>query len=665
MLSTTQRFYNFLTELLLESCDGRIVVFIDEIDSTIGLPFADDFYATIRACYNGRASKPELRRLTFVLLGVATPAQLIADPTRTPFNVGKGIELTDFSAAEAGPLSVGFPGTAEERRVLLDRVLFWTGGHPYLTQTLCRAIATRAADMLVTNGDAPDKQTSFVDEEATRLFLRSVAAREERNLKFVRSRLTQGHRDLRSVLRMYQRVLAGKIVEDKPASSIHASLKLAGVVRVDSDGRLRTRNQIYERVFGPEWVKRELPRDRTRLVAAAAAGVLLVGGSVSFYLYNLQQVALEEQTAQLGEAELRLNLTRLAALAREYPYPWERSVLVKSLPEIEPEVFAVAPWLDVDVPPMELMNIVEHGHSLFIASIPRFGAISFALEELFLRHPEDSQIQERARSLSEDVRAAFITYHSERTPGFEPPPGRAADDMLNSWVTLEPGEFVMGADDIGAEERPPHPVRISSAFSMQQHEVTNEEYRRFNPAHDFPSGEGRHPVASVSWYEAAAYAAWLGASLPTEAQWEYAARGTGTTKGRTYPWGDAAPETANVGTRILPAPAVRAVFGSTSTMPVGSRPLGRTPEGIDDMAGNVWEWCRDWYGSYGADEASDPLGPIAADAERVGGAPLRVWRGGSFGSHGSDLRAASRGRSYPDGRGDFIGFRVVSSRLRS
>ena len=231
-----------------------------------------------------------------MLLGVATPAQLIADPTRTPFNIGTGIELTDFTRSEAEPLTRGFPGSEAQKQALLDRVLYWTGGHPYLTQTLCRGLAARAASGGVDPAAGPD---ATVDAEVERLFLRPEAAREEANLKFVRSRLTQGTRDLRAVLRTYQRVLAGERVEDKPASSIHASLKLAGVVRTDADGVLRPRNRIYERVFGHEWVKRELPRDRWRTVAAAAAVLLIVGGGVSYL--NLQRADRQTRSAELPE----------------------------------------------------------------------------------------------------------------------------------------------------------------------------------------------------------------------------------------------------------------------------------------------------------------------------------------------------------------------------
>jgi formylglycine-generating enzyme required for sulfatase activity len=196
-----------------------------------------------------------------------------------------------------------------------------------------------------------------------------------------------------------------------------------------------------------------------------------------------------------------------------------------------------------------------------------------------------------------------------------------------------------------------------SGFSIQQHEVTNQEYARFDPAHQFPGGQDLHPVAGVSWYEAAAYAAWLGAGLPTEAQWEYAAAGT---SGRKYPWGTPEPT------------AEHAVFGQPLTGGTGTRPVsparakGETPEGLQDMAGNVWEWCLDWYGAYSPENAVDALGPTALHATTLGDSRLRlrVLRGGSFVNTEFNLRTASRLRHDPELRLDFVGFRLVSSRLR-
>jgi formylglycine-generating enzyme required for sulfatase activity len=185
-----------------------------------------------------------------------------------------------------------------------------------------------------------------------------------------------------------------------------------------------------------------------------------------------------------------------------------------------------------------------------------------------------------------------------------------------------------------SDEHPQHPVRLSP-FRIQAHEVTNAEYRRFDPAHDSLAGENLS-VVHVTWNEAMAYAAWLGGSLPTEAQWEFAARGE---NGREYPWGDAPPTRG------------RANYDSTATAPVGSFPAGATPEGVQDLAGNVWEWCRDWWDRYPQEEFADPPGP--------GSGLYRVVRGGSFAEHASNLRSAARG-SLPPGYGrDLLGFRVV------
>src|SRR5688572_26534230 len=143
--------------------------------------------------------------------------------------------------------------------------------------------------------------------------------------------------------------------------------------------------------------------------------------------------------------------------------------------------------------------------------------MSFALEDVWLR-TTDAALKQRAEALAETVRKAFIAYHVETTFGFQLPPSRAVDDALNAWVTLPAGTFMMGSGDSDIDERP-HEVSVT-AFSMKQHEVTNEEYRRFDPAHKFTAGEENHPVTNVSWYDAAAYAAWLGASLPTDVEGE-------------------------------------------------------------------------------------------------------------------------------------------------
>ena len=128
--------------MVLPRCKGQVVLFVDEIDAVHSLPFStDEFFAAIRECYNRRTEDAELSRLTFCLLGVATPSDLIRDARTTPFNIGRRIELADFGAAEAAPLARGLGRDERMADRLLKRVLYWTGGHPYLTQRLCLTVA--------------------------------------------------------------------------------------------------------------------------------------------------------------------------------------------------------------------------------------------------------------------------------------------------------------------------------------------------------------------------------------------------------------------------------------------------------------------------------------------------------------------------------------------
>jgi formylglycine-generating enzyme required for sulfatase activity len=218
-------------------------------------------------------------------------------------------------------------------------------------------------------------------------------------------------------------------------------------------------------------------------------------------------------------------------------------------------------------------------------------------------------------------------------------PSNANDDSLNRRVFVAGGSFGMGSPEGKGEpaERPQHRITISP-FRIQEHEVTNAEYRRFDPNHD-RLASANHPVVNVSWYEATAYAAWLGGSLPTEAQWEFAVRGS---DGRAYPWGEDAPTCAHAnfmecGSALLPVK--------------DGRDQGKTPDQVYDLAGNAWEWCRDWFGDYSAGDRRDPLGPTTGSA--------RIVRGGSFFNVPYDLRGVNRYSSVPEVRNEGLGFRVV------
>lgn len=262
-LGPVQRFVETLRETLLGDGGPPTVIFVDEVDNLRSLPFAgDEFLAAIRECHNRRAMGREWQSLTFCLLGVATPSDLIDDPKRTPFNVGRRVELSDFAPAEAAALLAGFGGgtngkapLAIDGARLLGRVLWWTRGHPYLTQRLCGA--------LVGEGGADPKD---VDALCTRLFLDPGARERDDNLLFVRERLVRADLDCAAVLRLYLRVweaermglLRGSVTA-APGDPLPQLLQLAGIVRVDRGRRLRVRNRVYERAFTRGWVFDHLP----------------------------------------------------------------------------------------------------------------------------------------------------------------------------------------------------------------------------------------------------------------------------------------------------------------------------------------------------------------------------------------------------------------------
>ena len=301
----------------------------------------------------------------------------------------------------------------------------------------------------------------------------------------------------------------------------------------------------------------------------------------------------------------------------------------------------------------------------------------------------------RYKQLTSAVMAIFKAERSRSVPieraieaaeaiGLAGDPRFASFDSDDLWVTIPGGTFWMGAQkrnprgrnyDASAwgkgketDEEPEHEVWLSS-YRIGRYPVTVAEYDRFvdrggYEREEFWSAGGfgkwdrpddwdeqlghpTRPVVSVNWFEAAAYASWAaelvyaGCRLPTEAEWERAARGT---DGRRYPWGsdkEASSRLANFNeSRVGHA------------TPVGVYPLGASAEGVLDMAGNVWEWCGDWYGSYSADAQVDPRGPAAGES--------RVLRGGAWRGGAGLLRSALRGRGGPDARVDLIGFRLAA-----
>ncbi|WP_424103039.1 CHAT domain-containing protein [Moorena producens] len=150
-----QLFREFIEEVLLIQIAERIVIFIDEIDSVLQLAFKDDFFALIRACYNKRAENSAYNRISFVLLGVATPGDLIADKDRTPFNIGRAVELHGFQLHEVEPLVRGLEGHVSNPQAVIEEIVKWTGGQPFLTQKLCQLVVSSGC------WDSPQALTSL------------------------------------------------------------------------------------------------------------------------------------------------------------------------------------------------------------------------------------------------------------------------------------------------------------------------------------------------------------------------------------------------------------------------------------------------------------------------------------------------------------------------
>ena len=262
----------------------------------------------------------------------------------------------------------------------------------------------------------------------------------------------------------------------------------------------------------------------------------------------------------------------------------------------------------------------------------------------------------------------------------------AAQPVLSTieWVSIPEGAFLMGSTPEEAAaayedaklrssmleqhtfdaELPQHQVYLDG-YEISRYEITNAQYRAFIEATDRPAPRGHNgedtwadetfnadaqPVVGVTWFDAQAFAEWIGGSLPTEAQWERAARGT---EARRYPWGDTPPKArqhANFARRY------------NRPVPVGQFPKGKSPNGIADLAGNVWEWCLDEYSltTYRRSSGGVAQNPIHLRFRDV--LQARVIRGGAWDVGRAFLRSSLRFKFYPLDSTHTIGFRVVRPR---
>ncbi|NEP13400.1 MAG: CHASE2 domain-containing protein [Symploca sp. SIO2C1] len=283
-ISFTQRFSKFISEVLLvQFKQERLVILIDEIDSILNLPFpVDDFFALIRFCYNQRAINPAFKRITFAIFGVATPSDLIRDKRRTPFNIGKAIELHGFTLEDKiESLAQGLEVKEGNAQAVLKEILFWTGGQPFLTQKLCQLVLAEyhyihdisdspIIPHLDTYPGTMVKETSSILMEMEVSLVQDIVKShiidkwefqdEPEHLRTIRDRLLSDEQMAGRLLGIYQQILAeDQMPTDDSREQIE--LLLSGLV-INEQGYLKVKNPIYQAVFNSEWVARQLENMR-------------------------------------------------------------------------------------------------------------------------------------------------------------------------------------------------------------------------------------------------------------------------------------------------------------------------------------------------------------------------------------------------------------------
>ncbi|MBD2561570.1 MULTISPECIES: WD40 domain-containing protein [Nostoc] len=285
-ISSVQKLQLFVEDILLPNLKSdsflngkakRIFIFIDEIDSLLSLNFPiNDFFAWIRQCYNLRPHNPSFECLGFALFGVASPSDLIADKRRTPFNLGKAIELQGFELHEATPLLLGLEEVVSQPQAILQEVIYWTGGQPFLTQKLCDLITQvtfETATGMITL--SPGTEALWVEQLVRSQIIQNWQSQDEpEHLRTIRDRLLFDEQQAGRLLGIYQQVLqaeedleresGGEEFSPLPLHSVpsddsreQTQLLLSGLVE-RHNGFLKIKNPIYRNVFNAQWVLRQL-----------------------------------------------------------------------------------------------------------------------------------------------------------------------------------------------------------------------------------------------------------------------------------------------------------------------------------------------------------------------------------------------------------------------
>jgi WD40 repeat protein len=335
LVSPLVRLTKIIETVILPEIERGLTIFIDEIDSVLGLKFnADDLFAFIRSCYNARSVNSDYKKLTFCLIGVASPAELIQDTKRTPFNIGRAIRLGGLEFDRAvDKLTPGLTSLADPAAGLRE-ILDWTGGQPFLTQKVCRLVAdhpTIAVSDLVRSAIVENWETN--DEPI--------------HLRHIAGKILQGDRAVR-LLGLYRQVWGEAVAApgavrgiDVEGNADEMALLLSGVA-VRDGGRVRVYNRIYREVFNLDWAAKEAEKIRpdfygvklARWVKSRAEGDLLTDQELAAAREWAQGKRLEDRDYDFLTASQEARMAWLQRLVEESQKQAEKALANVRLAEI-------------------------------------------------------------------------------------------------------------------------------------------------------------------------------------------------------------------------------------------------------------------------------------------------------------------------------------------
>ncbi|MEX0829234.1 MAG: hypothetical protein WD032_03245 [Nitrospirales bacterium] len=241
------RLIKLINEVILPEITAPLVLFIDEIERTVSLPFREHFFEWLAALHESRATNSNLYRFSFVICGVATPSELISEDGPLIFQWSHRVKLSDFTLNEALHLSEGLSLPTDDANEVVEWIYRWTKGHPYLTQLLCQLLEEQHHKTW----------TEAEIDECVRHFIVSPQGLREPNFQFIRTALTEPDTQGVSLLKPYLDLLEGNLDSLRNNQPALEQLRLIGVLR-EEDQEIAIRNPLYEEVFPQEWVKRHL-----------------------------------------------------------------------------------------------------------------------------------------------------------------------------------------------------------------------------------------------------------------------------------------------------------------------------------------------------------------------------------------------------------------------